>query len=1003
MHGGDGRTPPRTPIAAAADEQFHLVFSNKTENDDHVLAIREELMRAGLKVWQQQRNIPKDSPNWFEDWYKAASKAIKIPCFLTVAYLKSETCMMEFKSANSARKKRKLLAIAIDPVEKLLAVDPSEFPHASPALAFLEGGGQVIMDWKHNTVAEILKLIMPEEGTPPEIRPLIRGGGGARAGPAPIAKSAPAAPPGCASMCAAACCGLPPGAELERTRSLRDKLAERPTREKACCSCTCGSGAIAGLIALVTLLSGKDACSSNPCLNVGTCTAINTVEADLYECACLPGYQGDNCEVNVDECQSSPCNNGATCMDGIASYTCTCTPGWVGDNCNFDVNECSSAPCQNGGACTDGVDSYQCTCPVGWIGPTCGVSIDECSSRPCQNGGVCVDAVNGYTCACAPGWTADNCIYNINDCSPNHCQNGGACTDGVNAYSCECIAGWTGTTCGADINECAPEPCANGVCIEGFSTFTCQCSDGWAGALCDGEVDPCADSENDCDAALASCQHTGPGTRMCTCFHGYETSDSGVTCADVDECSSVPCTNGATCSHAVDSYYCACAQGWRGEHCETDVDDCSPNPCLNGGACTDGVNAYSCSCAAGYSGDNCDVNVTPAPDCDGTLDAGYCYTTVERNIWHEAETECVSRGGHLASIHSAAQAELVAGICNSVVDPTPDNRYCWIGFSDEQSEGTWVWTDGSASDYTDWGSGEPGNYRGNTAEGEQCGVIVTRGVTSFGYHTAEFLDTSCVNTWDTFFGVCQVTAPSALSGCAVGTPFSDDFDSYDAGVLSGQGGWEPCECTSGLCSSSSACDGQNWLYSLLVVGASAQGAGLCVNGLDLSSCDTDWASIARPVPEGIFGPGCSDRTVTFAFTLYAAANSHNAGAYLGWPGIVHTGNTQVYPYGVGWDFSTIADCFRFDIRGLASDDGAVTSEVCGAASQQTPLPVAIVFQGEQVWGQYTVDGVTSVTASYTVPASRIQQITAMAVGADCRQPHRYVGVQVDNIALTVEH
>ena len=97
MHGGDGRTPPRTSIAAA-DEQFHLVFSSKTENDDRALAIREELMRAGLKVWQQQKNIPKDSPNWFDDWFSAASNAIKIPCFLTVAYLKSEPCMKARRS-----------------------------------------------------------------------------------------------------------------------------------------------------------------------------------------------------------------------------------------------------------------------------------------------------------------------------------------------------------------------------------------------------------------------------------------------------------------------------------------------------------------------------------------------------------------------------------------------------------------------------------------------------------------------------------------------------------------------------------------------------------------------------------------------------------------------------------------------------------------------------------------------------------------------------------------
>ena len=38
-----------------------------------------------------------------------------------------------------------------------------------------------------------------------------------------------------------------------------------------------------------------------------------------------------------------------------------------------------------------------------------------------------------------------------------------------------------------------------------------------------------------------------------------------------------------------------------------DIDECSTLPCMNGGTCTDGVNAYSCACVAGYSGDTCEI------------------------------------------------------------------------------------------------------------------------------------------------------------------------------------------------------------------------------------------------------------------------------------------------------------------------------------------------------------------------------------------------------------
>ena len=41
---------------------------------------------------------------------------------------------------------------------------------------------------------------------------------------------------------------------------------------------------------------------------------------------------------------------------------------------------------------------------------------------------------------------------------------------------------------------------------------------------------------------------------------------------DIDECSSNPCMNGATCTDAVNSYTCACVAGYTGTHCETGED-----------------------------------------------------------------------------------------------------------------------------------------------------------------------------------------------------------------------------------------------------------------------------------------------------------------------------------------------------------------------------------------------------------------------------------------------
>ena len=82
----------------------------------------------------------------------------------------------------------------------------------------------------------------------------------------------------------------------------------------------------------------------------------------------MPGYRGENCEeskslkpketeaniifqvllefeilgprifhfsiADIDECASSPCQNGATCIDGINSYECKCADGWSGEICD---------------------------------------------------------------------------------------------------------------------------------------------------------------------------------------------------------------------------------------------------------------------------------------------------------------------------------------------------------------------------------------------------------------------------------------------------------------------------------------------------------------------------------------------------------------------------------------------------------------------------------------------------------------------------------------------
>ena len=56
------------------------------------------------------------------------------------------------------------------------------------------------------------------------------------------------------------------------------------------------------------------------------------------------------------------------------------------------MNECSSNPCQNGASCFDGVDFYHCVCASGWQGDRCteGEEITEYFAHAPKHMGVAV-------------------------------------------------------------------------------------------------------------------------------------------------------------------------------------------------------------------------------------------------------------------------------------------------------------------------------------------------------------------------------------------------------------------------------------------------------------------------------------------------------------------------------------------------------------------------------------------------------------------------------------
>lgn len=70
-------------------------------------------------------------------------------------------------------------------------------------------------------------------------------------------------------------------------------------------------------------------------------------------------FTGATCEIQIDECQSQPCLNGARCHDYTDGFACICPSGFQGHKCEFNTDECQEQPCKNGAPCVDGVNGCE--------------------------------------------------------------------------------------------------------------------------------------------------------------------------------------------------------------------------------------------------------------------------------------------------------------------------------------------------------------------------------------------------------------------------------------------------------------------------------------------------------------------------------------------------------------------------------------------------------------------------------------------------------------------
>ncbi|CAL8103565.1 unnamed protein product [Calicophoron daubneyi] len=431
-------------------------------------------------------------------------------------------------------------------------------------------------------------------------------------------------------------------------------------------TCECGKGYRVDAGDFRRCVADTGVCQSQCVRGQGDCDSHD-------RCICRPGFEGDWCERDVDECRTGTHECEQMCVNTHGSYTCECGKGYrvdAGDfrRCVADTGVCQSQCVRGQGDC----DSHdRCICRPGFEGDWCERDVDECRTGTHQCEQTCVNIHGSYICrcalgyvvnpkdqrrclavecsplcaaprgtcdqdghcACSPGFTGPDCTTDVDECSSGEhsCQH--VCLNTYGSYRCECYSGYrqdpndrdrclpeTGCDplCATNEGACAGRFCTHGTCrsvyVDGMIQNQCECQNGYQGPQCQFDIDECSHSSlNKCDQLC----YNLPGSYICACRPGFILQNDNRTCLKISDMCGNGCLNGGECKQI---FRCVCPPGFEGPRCDQRSAKCLKAMQCDHYCLTDTDGSFSCACRPGYQlasdGHSCVLNNTCVDSCE---------------------------------------------------------------------------------------------------------------------------------------------------------------------------------------------------------------------------------------------------------------------------------------------------------------------------------------------------------------------------------------------------